>query len=395
MSTGSAVSDQRHIIQCPNYNDALVGDYYGKTWSGADRDPVTKLLVDHEYTMNLGVSNNCLAKNWSGAQVGVLEYFGIPSALPLVWDSNDDLRLITKAADKVRGSSFNLGNLIGESHQTVNLIATNATRIAFMLESIRHGNVTVAKKALLGQYDGIRTSLPGDSSSVMKSFLKNHVLSPKRAVNQMKIADVSNAVLEFQYGWRPLLSDVYDSTNTLAKHMALPFRNTYKVRRAHRVNDVVDWNGLKWQRSSKISVQIKVVIASTPSLSSLLHLNDPVSVAWEVTPFSFVADWFLPIGEWLSAANFIDRFDIGSILRSEKTETVVLFSSASPPLIVEGTPFVQGKSLIRRFQNLGNYADIPLPRIKSLKQALSPEHALNAIALLTSTTDGFRKQLKF
>jgi len=39
--------------------------------------------------------------------------------------------------------------------------------------------------------------------------------------------------------------------------------------------------------------------------------------------------------------------------------------------------------------------DIPAPTFKSMKQALQPEHLLNAFALLTSTTDGFRKSLKF
>jgi len=30
-------------------------------------------------------------------------------------------------------------------------------------------------------------------------------------------------------------------------------------------------------------------------------LTNPALVAWELVPFSFVADWFVPIGSWLTA----------------------------------------------------------------------------------------------
>lgn len=32
-----------------------------------------------------------------------------------------------------------------------------------------------------------------------------------------------------------------------------------------------------------------------------LGLDDPLGLIWELTPYSFVVDWFLPVGQWLSS----------------------------------------------------------------------------------------------
>ncbi len=36
-----------------------------------------------------------------------------------------------------------------------------------------------------------------------------------------------------------------------------------------------------------------------------LGLTDPYSVAWDLLPFSFIADWFIPIGTYLDNYNII------------------------------------------------------------------------------------------
>jgi hypothetical protein len=43
-------------------------------------------------------------------------------------------------------------------------------------------------------------------------------------------------------------------------------------------------------------------ISSIPiKLLTIVGLSDPLSVAWEVVPFSFVLDWFLPIGNYIES----------------------------------------------------------------------------------------------
>jgi hypothetical protein len=42
---------------------------------------------------------------------------------------------------------------------------------------------------------------------------------------------------------------------------------------------------------------------SNPQLATInsLGLTNPIAVAWELVPFSFAVDWFLPVGNTLSA----------------------------------------------------------------------------------------------
>lgn len=46
-------------------------------------------------------------------------------------------------------------------------------------------------------------------------------------------------------------------------------------------------------------------MADLPGRFGLLN---PLEVIWELVPFSFVADWFLPIGDYLSALDASSRF---------------------------------------------------------------------------------------
>jgi len=129
-----------------------------------------------------------------------------------------------------------------------------------------------------------------------------------------------------------------------------------------------------------------------------LHLNDPLSVAWEVMPWSFVADWFLPIGDYLGAVDFYRSFDINYIVRSEKVVRQGTFHDPGPYYEIEGAEgyFTREVTFTRSINsNPSTYADVPTPSFKSMQKALTPEHLLNAFALLTSTTDGIRKSLKF
>jgi hypothetical protein len=49
--------------------------------------------------------------------------------------------------------------------------------------------------------------------------------------------------------------------------------------------------------------------AKAADLPGLFGLVNPFEVAWEIVPFSFVADWFLPIGRYLSALDVPLRFE--------------------------------------------------------------------------------------
>ena len=127
------------------------------------------------------------------------------------------------------------------------------------------------------------------------------------------------------------------------------------------------------------------VLSETAEFIANTGLLNPLSVAWELVPYSFVADWFLPVGSYL---NNLD-YDLG--LRFLKgwitTKTLVsghveslggTHSSGATTQTWSGGYISCEVSGITR-QGMGSFPAVPYPR---WKDPISLSHALNAIALL-------------
>ena len=114
---------------------------------------------------------------------------------------------------------------------------------------------------------------------------------------------------------------------------------------------------------------------------SSVGLINPVELAWELLPYSFVVDWFLPIGPWISALTADVGFTFVTGGQSRKTTMVpngspTVLSQASDILSLS-IPSFSGKS--ERFDR-HCYAQSPVPGLY-VKNPLSTLHVLNAIAL--------------
>lgn len=111
-------------------------------------------------------------------------------------------------------------------------------------------------------------------------------------------------------------------------------------------------------------------------------LTNPLEVAWELVPFSFVLDWALPIGEWLSVldADLGWRFRSGSCTHFRKT-------NVSCRRLYDNYAYVKGdwrggtKSVA---MDRKVYHDSPLPRFPSIKNPFSLGHVANGFALLAA-----------
>lgn len=112
----------------------------------------------------------------------------------------------------------------------------------------------------------------------------------------------ANGWLEFQYGWRPLYQDLFGAAEELLKHVL----NTLKKFRATSSlplwgSETISNDGMTLTRhtSGKQACTI-VCVFEIPgfSLDRFSSLN-PVSLGWELIPYSFVVDWVLDIGSYL------------------------------------------------------------------------------------------------
>ena len=134
----------------------------------------------------------------------------------------------------------------------------------------------------------------------------------ERKYKRLHTSDVlANSWLELQFGWLPLLQDIYKvidilgpkvepntASTVLGFHGYATKESSNCVQSASPPNTTM--NSQKTIVKSGYHAYYRI---SNPTLYRLntLGLINPASIAWEIVPFSFVADWFLPIGDYLES----------------------------------------------------------------------------------------------
>lgn len=293
--------------------------------------------------------------------------YGLPS--PFIpwgdpWNANDDLNLIGRLKEAVRGSDFNMSNFLGESHQTLRMLTTAVTRLTEVVRKTRKGDVVGALKSLSVDRRGLPT---------------------KGAKNP------ANVHLEVQYGVLPLLGDVKAAAELLAHQTGTPYRKRVSVRRQKTQKGQRNGGGDTYRYRDVQTTTKKQLIAylsERESLPTMLGLLDPETVIWEITPWSFIADWVIPIGDYLEARAFASHLT-GTFVTTTLTETrcgdwIGLKPAACSTTynIKEcTTPIASYHKLVMK-REVSTTLKVPYPAVKPLSEVASWRHAANAVALL-------------
>lgn len=215
--------------------------------------------------------------------------------------------------------------------------------------------------------------------------------------------------LAAQYGWKPLLSDCYTSAIALYEaekertvltarvvSTAKDGKNTSKL-----VSQVIGTFACRCRKHLDVKHKVKVRLDYVKSNSPLtplaqLGLTNPLNVAWELVPFSFVVDWFIPVGAFLSSldASIGWTFKGGtlSITTTQKSWAEVrdYSTSESGGTAITGALTCSGKG--RQFQFTRSvYSSEPFPTMPSFKPSASGLHVANGIALLLSAVSGGKR----
>lgn len=112
--------------------------------------------------------------------------------------------------------------------------------------------------------------------------------------------DVPAAWVATTFGIQPLLADLFDASEVLMTRLDEPIYLRLRTKLTQRMQYAVstaygDMDG-EWKKS-----QSAVFYVQTDVPGHRISLGSPWELAWELIPFSFIVDWFLPIGEWLGA----------------------------------------------------------------------------------------------
>lgn len=289
-------------------------------------------------------------------------YLGV-SSVSLGIASKLSSQLLPKLYSKVKNQSVNLAQALAERRQTISMFAQTATRLAKAFVSLKRGNIGSAVKSIF-------------------------------PTTKKKLADDT---LMVQFGVKPLLSDL----DGVAKHLAVPEDITFDiiVQRTEKIpvtrldtrNIVFNFKGRSTvDLSGSVTVRYKVRcrVNSISREFDRLGFTNLSSLAWELAPYSFVADWFIPIGNYL---NTMDAFSGVTIVSAHKTTFVKQLTScvcvwggydANGYYWTSGTSGWQVEKIYctREIINPNSFPKLPYP---DFKDPVTTAHIVDAIALLT------------
>lgn len=278
-------------------------------------------------------------------------------------DAALEAQALVSVLNDIGDRKINLAQAWGERQQTVNLLTNTLRRIADGVSALRRGNVAGALRALG---------------------------SPSRAAH-LSTRDIADQWLEIQYGWKPLLQDVYGACDTLRERDKDLSRYTLSAKATKKDNGVgVQLSNIglydrhvKTDHTNGVFVRLDYKVSHTFATSmQQVGVTDPATLAWELLPWSFVVDWFIPIGNWLSAVNATTglTFQGGSrTIRKEKNSIsrVVMHPGVNAP---GNSCYVTASGFDKTVSRLA-YGASPSPSFPRFKNPVSLTHFWNAVAL--------------
>lgn len=227
----------------------------------------------------------------------------------LTVDSDLVSRVLLDLVDKAKGQQWNVPVFVAEGRKTAQMVYSRAVHLAMMVRELRRGRIDRF------------AAMFHDSVSRPSRRMKNRW---KTDLGRDAVTAHADIWLEAQYGWVPFMLDVRNAVNALMDVIEEPANTVGTVRTRRRRSDVFvspeelmySWatQGVRTWCAARVydSQQVRATWRFSPGVNDLpgrFGLLNPLEVVWELVPFSFVADWFFPIGDYLSALDAPFRFN--------------------------------------------------------------------------------------
>lgn len=196
---------------------------------------------------------------------------------------------VIQSARLAAGQAFtsniaNYGESLSELTETGKMIHKRATQVAAIANALRSRNF-------------------GRLESILKQDL------PPKVKRLKKGKELANGWLELEFGWKPLIQDVYAAMEVYRTGIAsrgqlvtaFGSKSGYYKPSPTKVSSM---NGYSNLEANVLTDRVKSKaygVVSNPAAFTLnqLGLANPALLAWQLLPFSFVVDWFLPISQIL------------------------------------------------------------------------------------------------
>lgn len=244
----------------------------GKTWFDfTGVNPYTQVVGAQQFEPNLPSLSSDIGGNWR---------------------TQDEYRLLAKLLAKVKSHSFNVGVSLAEVDKFAGGVVSTLKNLAF----------------------GVLDLSEGDFGHFARRF---GTYPPRPGVTRkLNLLDVSGRFLEMRYAWMPAIDDVYSASQAFEAISNGPRQKVIKVsgKRKSTIYATATFGRFVGQQTVKRTYTYEAY--EEMAAYRQMGLGNPASILWERIPYSFVVDWFIPIGTYLELIGQIP-FLKGRFMRSD------------------------------------------------------------------------------
>lgn len=239
---------------------------------------------------------------------------------PYEWRYVKGLKLEASGADSndFTNAVYDTGNMSNSLRNKLStaLRSTERAALALTIAGAEQSALMVAGRArsLMTSYSHLKRGDVKKAAAALRQPIPPHL---RRVRPQTLRKDASGAWLEWSFGWVPAYQDIHSAIDNMYASPAItPVRVSTKGnsmnfhQSSYRPHD--GWGSYNIRRENHLVYQqygacgcSGVVENPALALASSLGLTNPTHVAWDAVPFSFVVDWFIPVGNALKS---IDAF---------------------------------------------------------------------------------------
>lgn len=247
---------------------------------------------------------------------------------------------------------------LSERQKTFSMIRDRSLRLAFGIEAARRG----------------------DLRALRRHWGRNAGLRPR-------LRETGSHVLEYSFGWAPLVGDIVAGVKTLGNGVPPPtVRGKHRFQERTKATSQPNWYTKHTtfrtiEREVQIVAEVRIQ-CEWLALLNQLGLTNPATVVYERTPWSFVVNYFVNLDDWLGSFSDFFGFSIenAAVTRFSVANTTFSTNYSSQ---LKGLPYYYQGYLINQCRVERAAGKIPRPTLAGrLPWRLSVQRASTSVALL-------------